>query len=73
MVQVPNNIIEIIKTFIEEAKKDNINISQEIQFGLYAKGTQHVWSNIDLALVTEDFNIENPFVREILKDEIRII
>ena len=39
MVQVPNNIIEIIKTFIEEAKKDNINISQEIQFGLYAKGT----------------------------------
>jgi uncharacterized protein len=105
MVQVPINIIEIINKFLEEVKKDKINISQAILFGSYAKGTQHEWSDIDLALVSndfegkrlkdrqkvrnaklntsidiethpyrpEDFNTENPFVCEILKDGIRIL
>ncbi len=55
MADVPNTVIEIIKKFIEEAEKDNIRISQAVLFGSYAKGTYHEYSDIDLAVVSEDF------------------
>jgi uncharacterized protein len=105
MVQVPNKIIELIKTFTEEAGKDNVRISQAVLFGSYAKGTNHEWSDIDVAVVSDDFqgisffdnqilteamlrtsidiethtyrpeefNEDNPFVKEILETGIRII
>ena len=55
MAQVPNQVISIIKQFIQEAAKDKINISQAILFGSYAKGTNHEYSDIDVAVVSEDF------------------
>ncbi len=105
MVEIPNKVIEIIFKFIKEAKIDNINIEQAILFGSYAKGTQNKYSDIDLAVVsadfegnrfkdnlklaeaklrtsidlethpfkTLDFTIDNLFVKEILKEGIRLV
>ena len=104
MVEIPNKIIEVILKFIKEAKIDNINIEQAILFGSYAKGTQNKYSDIDLAVVsadfegnrfkdnlklaeaklrtsidlethpfkTQEFTIDNLFVKEILKEGIRL-
>jgi predicted nucleotidyltransferase len=55
MAKVPDKIIELIKQFIEEAHKDNINISRTVLFGSYAKGTFNEFSDIDIAVVSEDF------------------
>ena len=55
MAQVPDNIIALIKKFIENASQDKIQISEAILFGSYAKGTQNEWSDIDIAIVSKDF------------------
>lgn len=105
LVEIPNKVIEIIFKFIKEAKIDNINIEQAILFGSYAKGTQNKYSDIDLAVVSadfegnrfkdnlklaeaklrtsidlethpfriQDFSIDNLFVKEILKEGIRLV
>jgi len=105
MVAVPDKVIDIVKKFIEEAEKDNIRISQAVIFGSYAKGTNHKFSDIDLAVVSDafegisfydnkkltkamlrtsidiethtylpdEFNENNPFVKEILEYGVRVI
>jgi predicted nucleotidyltransferase len=55
MAQIPDKISSIIARFLEELKKNNINIEQAILFGSYAQGTFTTWSDIDLALVSSDF------------------
>ncbi len=55
MAQVPDKIVEIINKFIEEAKKDNITISKAVLFGSYSNNTYHEFSDIDIAVVSEDF------------------
>ncbi len=40
---------------IAESKKFNINISEVVLFGSQVKGTAHEWSDIDLAVVSQDF------------------
>ncbi|MBM2815304.1 MAG: nucleotidyltransferase [Ignavibacteria bacterium] len=105
MVNISNKIKSIINTFIDESKALNINFEQVFLFGSYAKGTEHEYSDIDLAVVSskfvgnryydidkirrpklkastllevhpfvpEDFNIDNPFVQEIINTGIKII
>jgi predicted nucleotidyltransferase len=104
LAKIPNRIVEIIQKFIQEAKSDNVNIEQAILFGSYAKGKQNKYSDIDLAVIsddfegnrfkdksrlakaklrtsidleihpfkTQDFTIDNLFVKEILKEGIRL-
>jgi predicted nucleotidyltransferase len=55
MAKVPDKIIDLIKKFIEEARKDNINITKTVLFGSYAKGTYTELSDIDIAIVSDDF------------------
>ena len=55
MAQIPDKIKELIIKFVEEALKDNIQISEAILFGSYANGTNNEWSDIDLAVVSNDF------------------
>ncbi len=55
MTQVPDSILEIINGFIAEAAKDNIKISDAILFGSYANGNYGEYSDIDLAIVSNDF------------------
>ena len=39
MAEIPDKISSIIELFLEELKKNNINIEQAILFGSYAQGT----------------------------------
>lgn len=105
MAEVPDKIIDVIKKFIAEAEKLNIKFQRVVLFGSYANNSYKDWSDIDLAIVSDDFegirfydnlklsmaiinsdvkiethpflpeefNEENPFVREILATCIRII
>ncbi len=105
MVVISDKIKDIVRKFVFEAMKDNITITDAVLFGSYAKGTNSEFSDIDLAIVSndfdgirlsdniklvdaalrtsidlethpyrpEDFNDENPFVKEILEHGIRII
>ena len=55
MAQVPEEIINKLKKFIEYVEKTNIHVKQAILYGSYAKGLQNKWSDIDLAIVSNDF------------------
>jgi predicted nucleotidyltransferase len=55
MAQIPDKISSIIEQFLEELEKNNINIEQAILFGSYAQGTGTQWSDIDLAIISSDF------------------
>ena len=55
MAQVSDKIIELVKKFVERAMEDNIHITEAILFGSYAKGTNNEWSDIDIAVVSDDF------------------
>lgn len=55
MAKIPDSIIDTIKNLIEEADRNKIHISQAILFGSFAQGTNHEYSDIDVALVSEDF------------------
>ena len=105
MVQIPAEIKEIIDRYLQALHQNKIPIKNAILFGSYAKGNNHEWSDIDLALVsdifvgdriidkdkirsitlsissalevipfaTDDFNLQNPFVKEILRTGIRLV
>lgn len=55
MAQVPKEIIANIQKFIDLVEKSGIHIDKAILFGSYAKGLQNMWSDIDLALVSKNF------------------
>lgn len=56
MVEVSAKVIDIINSFIEEAAKNNVKISNAVLFGSHAKGTNTEWSDIDIAIISEDFS-----------------
>ncbi|MCX6154775.1 MAG: nucleotidyltransferase domain-containing protein [Candidatus Kapabacteria bacterium] len=55
MVEVSVKIKDIIRKFVVEAQKDNITIDHAVLFGSYAKGTNHEYSDIDVAVISDDF------------------
>ncbi|MBM2814910.1 MAG: nucleotidyltransferase [Ignavibacteria bacterium] len=55
MAKIPNKIEKKIKQFIGLLEKNNIRINQAILYGSYAKGSANKWSDIDLALISENF------------------
>jgi len=50
-----DSIIEIIRRYIEELEKSQIRIVEAIIFGSYAKGKAKPESDIDIALISDDF------------------
>lgn len=105
MAQIPLNIQNIIDRYLDELKRNKINIQQAYLFGSYAKGYQNEYSDIDIALIsdqftgnrfldrekirsisvnvsslleiipfnTDDFNIKDPFAKEIINSGLRIL
>ncbi|MBM4175087.1 MAG: nucleotidyltransferase domain-containing protein [Ignavibacteria bacterium] len=55
MAEVPANIINVVKKFINELELNNFRIQKAVLFGSYANSSYNEWSDIDLALVSEDF------------------
>ncbi|HEY5123001.1 MAG TPA: nucleotidyltransferase domain-containing protein [Ignavibacteria bacterium] len=55
MVKNKPEIISTIKECLKELEKFNIKIEKAILFGSYANGNYNEWSDIDVALVSADF------------------
>jgi predicted nucleotidyltransferase len=55
MAQVTTSIIATLKKYIRELEKNNIHVRSAYLFGSYAKGEQHEWSDLDVALISDDF------------------
>ena len=55
MAQVPNNILKSIKEYIRVLNKNGVMISQAVLFGSYASGKYNELSDIDIALVSDQF------------------
>ena len=47
--------INIVKNYAHEIKEKGVNLRQVIMYGSFAKGKQHEWSDIDVALVADEF------------------
>jgi predicted nucleotidyltransferase len=51
-----NAAIKMVKNYAKELNQAGINLRKVIMFGSFAKGTQHEWSDIDVALVADNFS-----------------
>ena len=51
---INGKIMEIVRKYVEKVR-ENYNIETIILFGSYAKGTQREDSDIDIAIITDDF------------------
>ena len=47
--------IDIVRSFAREVNDSGIALKRVILFGSYASGKQHKWSDIDVALVSDEF------------------
>ena len=50
-----NAAIKTVRNYAKEINKQGVNLRKVILYGSFAKGTQHEWSDIDVALVADDF------------------
>ena len=50
-----NAAIKIVGKYAHEIEKHGVNLRTVILYGSFAKGTQHEWSDIDVALVADEF------------------
>ena len=55
---VKKEIADIIKKFILELEKEGIEIINVFLFGSYARGTERDDSDIDVAVVCKDFEVD---------------
>ncbi|MCL2329002.1 MAG: nucleotidyltransferase domain-containing protein [Bacteroidetes bacterium] len=51
-----NAAINTVQNYAKEINSRGVNLRKVILFGSFAKGTQHEWSDIDVALVADDFS-----------------
>lgn len=55
MDKIDDNTLKIISSFLELLKSNNINIQTAYLFGSYANNTANKYSDIDIAIVSDDF------------------
>ena len=55
MAEIPHKVNIVINNYLSALKKNNIPVYQLFLFGSYAKGNYTIWSDIDLALVSDVF------------------
>jgi predicted nucleotidyltransferase len=55
MADIPNKIQSIISQYLALLKEHGFPIQEAILFGSYARGNANQWSDIDLALVSNEF------------------
>lgn len=69
MIKIPKEIEFIISEYFELLRTNNIQIDSAYLFGSYAKGTNNIYSDIDIAVVSNYF--EGVRIKD--KDKIRKI
>ena len=50
-----NAVIDIVRNYARDIKEKGVHLRSVILYGSFAKGTQHEWSDIDVALVADEF------------------
>ena len=65
--------IDTVRNYALEIRNSGVNLKKVILYGSFAKGTQHEWSDIDVALVADEFQESDPFIEEIKNTGIEII
>jgi predicted nucleotidyltransferase len=48
-------VIDTVRNYAREIEEHGVHLRQVILYGSFAKGTQHEWSDIDVALVADEF------------------
>ena len=48
-------VINIVRSYAYEIETQGVHLRKVILYGSFAKGTQHEWSDIDVALVADEF------------------
>ena len=48
-------VIETVRNYAHEIETRGLQLRTVILYGSFAKGTQHEWSDIDVALVSDEF------------------
>ena len=54
---IPDQIREVIDKYIRALEENHIHVRRAVLFGSYAGGRANEWSDIDIALVSESFDI----------------
>ncbi|MBO9574060.1 MAG: nucleotidyltransferase domain-containing protein [Chitinophagaceae bacterium] len=47
--------IKTVEQFVKEVKASGIRVKRAVLFGSYAHGKPHKWSDVDVALVADEF------------------
>ena len=47
--------IKTVENFVREVKASGVHVRRAVLFGSYAHGKPHKWSDIDVALVADEF------------------
>ena len=50
-----NAVIEVVRNYARDIEAKGVHLRIVILYGSFAKGTQHEWSDIDVALVADEF------------------
>lgn len=70
--EIKVDIMNVINEYVKEIKK-HYKIDCIILFGSYAKGTESEYSDIDIAIVSEDFDeVSDFFIKEIIDTGIKV-
>jgi len=48
-------VIEIVRNYAHDIELHGVHLRNVYLYGSFAKGTQHEWSDIDVALVADEF------------------
>ena len=48
-------VIETVRNYARDIEAKGVHLRTVILYGSFAKGTQHEWSDIDVALVADEF------------------
>lgn len=49
-------VIETVRNYAHEIEAHGVHLHTVILYGSFARGTQHEWSDIDVALVADEFS-----------------
>jgi len=49
------SVIDTVRDYARDIEARGVNLRSVILYGSFAKGTQHEWSDIDVALVADEF------------------
>lgn len=70
MVRKGNDKIKTIKEYIRAVEKI-FTVNKVYLFGSYASGKIHKWSDIDLAIVSEDFEHMDEYIAMVILSKLR--